>query len=567
MARTADRYLKLNQKDIKKEKIFQAGNYLRLSTDSDYTGSDSLENQRRLAEEYVGRFPDLIIKKEYKDDGRTGTNFDRPAFARMIADLKQGVINCVIVKDLSRFGREYIEAGNYIEKVFPFLGVRFISIVDRYDSEDVGCDREMLLISLKNLVHEMYARDISKKLGSTFQMRHENRVFYRTSTISYGYKMDQDNKNYCIDEPAAEIIREIFRQYTKGYSKYAISHWLLENRVLTPKQHTLTGNVYQKDREKLDIWQTSSIERILKNPVYIGTVIRHKTVQSLFEGKKSSVVPKEEQVVIEGNHIPIVSEDVFRKAQEMLLLKKAEFKEYRKNAASMKKDILFEGNIFHRKIFCGDCGTIMSRQNTYQLIHDEKLRLKVFKCSTHLRVPKYCDSRGIGEKELCEMIHETIKKQLSLIKGIQKLMQEDIRFSFEGKLQSVEHEKQRIMSSQSNIEQKYMDTYAAYTAGELPGGDFQNFRQTYLQNIRSFKNQMGELKKREKNIKKCRREVTQIVWEWMQSGRAESFTEGMVESFVERIEVFCNNRVEVILKYQDCFQMLEQWMKGGTADL
>lgn len=562
MARTADRYLKLNQKKIKKEKVYQAGNYLRLSTDSDYTGSDSLENQRKLAEEYVDRFPDLMIKKEYMDDGRTGTNFDRPAFTRMISDLKLGVINCVIVKDLSRFGRECIEAGNYIEKVFPFLGVRFISIVDRYDSEEDGSNREMLLISLKNLMHEMYARDISKKLGSTFQMKHEKGVFYRSSTIPYGYKMDQNNENYCIDEPAANIIREIFQQYTDGGSKYAICQWLHENRVLTPKQHNLTGSIYQRDGDELDIWHTSTIERILKNPVYLGTVIRHKTVQSFFEGKKSAAVPKDEQVVIEGNHFPIISEKIFQKAQEMREKKKAEIKEYRNNSGAVKKDILFDSNIFHEKIFCGDCRTIMSRQNTYQTVHGEKQRLKIFRCSTHSRVPKYCDSRGIGEKELCEIIYETIKKQLSLLKGIQKLIQEDIRFSFESRLQELEHEKQRVINSQTSIEQKYMDTYAAYTVKELSADDFQNFRLTYLQDMKRVKKQMGELKKREEKIKKCRSEIKKRFSEWMRHCSEKALTEGMVESFVERIDVFGNNRVEIVLKYQDCFQMMEQWMEA-----
>lgn len=173
MARTADRYKKNTIVPKETPQIYCVGNYLRLSVDSDYTGSDSLQNQRKLAQEYVSRYHDLNIVREYVDDGKTGTDFSRPAFSRMIADLKAGIINCVIVKDLSRFGREYIEAGNYIEKVFPFLGVRFISIVDRYDSADANCSRELLLISLKNLMHEMYAKDISKKVGSTFRIKQE----------------------------------------------------------------------------------------------------------------------------------------------------------------------------------------------------------------------------------------------------------------------------------------------------------------------------------------------------------------------------------------------------------
>lgn len=138
--------------------------------------------------------------REYVDDGKTGTDFSRQAFSRMIADLKAGMINCVVVKDLSRFGREYIEAGNYIEKVFPFLGVRFISIVDRYDSADENCSRELLLISLRNLMHEMYAKDISRKVGSTFRMKQEKRIFYRSSTIPYGYQMNESGTNYVICE-------------------------------------------------------------------------------------------------------------------------------------------------------------------------------------------------------------------------------------------------------------------------------------------------------------------------------------------------------------------------------
>ena len=179
MARTADRYLKYQAAGGKGKKIWRAGNYLRLSVDSDYTGSDSLDNQRRLAKEYVKAAPDIVIEREYIDDGRTGTNFERPAFVRMMADLRHAEIDCIIVKDLSRFGRECVEAGNYIEKVFPFLRVRFISIVDRFDSDDPECDRELLLISLKNLMHEMYAKDISKKVGSTFLMKQEKGIFYR----------------------------------------------------------------------------------------------------------------------------------------------------------------------------------------------------------------------------------------------------------------------------------------------------------------------------------------------------------------------------------------------------
>lgn len=290
MARTANRYLNEISKEKEIKTVYRAGSYLRLSVDSDYTGSDSLENQRKLAREYADKCPDIMIVKEYVDNGKTGTNFSRPAFFCMMEDLKQGTINCVIVKDLSRFGREYIEAGNYIEKVFPFLGVRFISVVDRYDSMDADCDRELLLLALKNLMHEMYAKDISKKIRAAFQVRWEKKIFRRASNIPYGYQMDEENKNYCVDEKAAAIVREIYAQYSEGESKYSISHWLYEHRVVNPQQYQETGNIFALEGNELKSWSTKTIQRILKSPVYVGKILMHQTEQNLSEDKRNSVV-------------------------------------------------------------------------------------------------------------------------------------------------------------------------------------------------------------------------------------------------------------------------------------
>lgn len=567
MARTANRYLKLNDQKNGERRVFRVGNYLRLSVDSDYTGSDSLENQRKLAKEYVDRFPDLIIVKEYMDDGRTGTNFERPSFGRMITDLKNGVINCVIVKDLSRFGREYIEAGNYIEKVFPFLGVRFISIVDRYDSEDANCDRELLLIALKNLMHEMYARDISKKVGSTFQMKHQKGIFYRSATIPYGYKMDIHKENYCIDEAPASIVKEIFLQYHHGESRYAICMWLYNHGVLTPAQYSEKKHVYQQEGDLLKVWTSSTVERILKNPVYMGTVLRHKTEQSFYEGKKTTVVPKEEQVVLRDNHPAIISEEIFVDVQEKLKQVKEEFKEYRKDSALMRKDVLFESNVFKGKIFCGDCKTGMTRSVGYRTVEGELERFKVFKCSTHISVPQYCDSRGIEENELCKILYTTIRKHLSLIKGLRKLIDEDIRFSFEEKMHHVEFEKKRIQNSRVLLEQEYIRTYTQYNEENISVECFQKFRNNYLNKMKMLTYRMEEIEKSEKQIVKFRTELKKMFTEWLQFDQTKKLTETMIENCVEKIEVFSGNRIEIKLRYQDQFEKIERWIKEGAGKI
>lgn len=562
MARTAKRYLDLQPDKERGEKLCRAGNYLRLSVDSDYTGSDSLENQRRLAREYADRASDIQIVKEYIDDGKTGTNFERPAFARMMADLRQGEIDCIIVKDLSRFGRAYTEAGSYIEKVFPFLGVRFISIVDRYDSSDPECDKELLLLSLKNLMHEMYAKDISKKVGSIYKIKQEKKVFYRSSTLPYGYKMDQAGKNYCIDEPAAEIVREIFAQYRKGTSKYVICQQLFEWQVLTPAQYRKTGRVFRGDGDELKIWHASSLERILKNPVYIGNVLRHKTEQSFFEGKKSSAVPDEERVLITENHPALITAEVFEEVQDRLGCMREEYAGYRSRSDVMKESKVFEGNIFQGKLFCGKCGANMIRRVGYHHVDGQEVRHKEYMCDTYNRLPAKCSPGRIEEKELCAILYAAIRKHLSLIKGMKKLVERDVRYSFEARMQKLEGEKQRIRNCKAITEQEYLEKYARYTAGTSSRETFQEFRRVYLEKMNSYQEQLEELDAEGKKVKRNIASIKNMFLTWSAVDGGRKLTEDMVNSCIERIDVFPDKRLEVKLRYHDCFDLLEKWVEG-----
>lgn len=566
MARTADRYLKKAVPAKKILKKYDVGNYLRLSVDSDYTGSDSLENQRRLAHEFVSRHPDLNIVREYVDDGKTGTDFSRPAFSRMMADLKAGLINCVIVKDLSRFGREYIEAGNYIEKVFPFLGVRFISIVDRYDSADENCDRELLLISLKNLMHEMYAKDISKKVGSTFRMKQEKGIFYRSATIPYGYQMNESGTNYVICKQTAPIVQEIFRQCSEGISNYTISRWLYQNHIQTPGQYFQSGSVYRKEADELKLWHYSTIKRMLENPVYIGNIIRHKSEQSFFSGKKVSLVPEQEQIVIENNHEPIIDRQMFEDVQRILSQPKGRKCEL----SSGKQLVSFDKNIFQGKLFCASCKANMVRVNKYRIINGKKEQYKTFQCSTHRNYNDLCDTRNIAENVLCDILYATIQKHLSFIKGIKKLVQKNVQYSFEEKLKQTESKKQKVINLKNCLEQEYMRTYSDYAEGCVSQAVFLQYKDVYHEKMELYKEQEKKCVKEEKWIKKCQTALQKLVSDWLCFQNAKKLTETMVEICIERIEIFADNRVEVKLKYQDCFNDCEKYIlncrKGGATE-
>ncbi len=557
MARTADRYLKKTVKTEAVPKIYDVGNYLRLSVDSDYTGSDSLQNQRKLAQEYVRECPDLNIVREYVDDGKTGTDFSRPAFTRMIADLKAGIINCVLVKDLSRFGREYIEAGNYIEKVFPFLGVRFISIVDKYDSAEANCSRELLLISLKNLMHEMYAKDISKKVGSTFRMKQEKGMFYRSATVPYGYKMNESGTNYIICEQTAPIVREIFKQCSQGISNYAISRWLYDNHVYTPQQYIWSGNVYKKPEEELKIWYCSTIKRILKNPVYIGRVIRHKSEQSFFVGKKASPVPEHEQIVIENNHEPIIEKPMFEIVQKIL----SQTKGKKTESTCERQSVVFDRNVFQGKLFCGSCKANMVRVGAYRSVNGVKEQYRIFKCSTHRNHCDLCDTRWIAEDLLCDILYGTIRKHLSLIKGIKKQIEKDIRYSFEENLKQTEWKRQKVVGTKNLLEQEYMQKYSDYAEGNISQAAFLQYKSTYHEKMELYGKQENVCVKELKRTKKCQTALQKLLSDWLCFQNTRKLTETMVEICVDRIELFTDNKVEIKLKYQDCFELLENWMR------
>lgn len=569
MARTPNRYLKLNsdkKNNIVNSKKFLVGNYVRLSVDSDYTGSDSIENQLKLAEEYISERDDMVIVSEYIDNGKTGTNFKRPAFDKMMSDIKEEIINCIIVKDLSRFGREYLEAGNYIEKVFPFLGVRFISINDRYDSENPSCSKELLNLSLKNLMNQMYAMDISKKVETIYQMKQEKEIFYRTATIPYGYKMDK-NSNYTIDEAAADIIKKIFEWYQNGKSKYTICNLLNELQIMPPKQYKESKRIYRNEQDKIKGWKVSTIDRILKNPVYIGTIIRHKTKQCIAKGISNQKIQENEWVKIENNHKPIISAEQFNAVNNILINTARNYNTYFQNRVEIEANKLFETNVFYGKLFCADCKNNMVRVNAYKLNHGIKSMYKNYVCSTHRNMPQLCDTKSISEKLLCDIVFNTIKTQLKSIKKLDTIIKSDIECSFDNALHKIEKNSYELKNALILLEQKYINNYSEFTLHKIESNSFQNFRNIYYKRRQYLNTELENLEDNKQYILKCQRHMKKLLKIWLRYDNIVNikWTENIMDIFVKNIFVHTNNKIEITLNYMDSFRILEQYCKeGGT---
>ena len=275
--------------------VYKAAKYIRLSyTDDKSNESNSVGNQRKLIEDFVSRHPEIELVSEKVDDGYSGVIFDRPAFKEMMDDIMEGKINCVIVKDLSRLGREYIETGRYMRRVFPAYGVRFIAINDNIDTlnESAGDD---LTVSVKNIMNEAYARDISIKTRSSLETKRKNGDFVGAFPV-YGYRKSEDNHNLLVvDEYAAQVVRSIFRMRLEGFSPYAIANELNRLGTLSPLAykkyyglpHAKKGYTDRKDCR----WSANTVTRILQDETYTGTLVQGRKGSQHFKLKEMESRP------------------------------------------------------------------------------------------------------------------------------------------------------------------------------------------------------------------------------------------------------------------------------------
>lgn len=563
MGRTANR--SSIYKDTSGEIRSKAGLYLRLSMDSDYTGSDSIESQRLLGEEYEKDHPNLKIVREYVDDGFSGAVFYRPAFDRMMMDLKAGGINCVIVKDLSRFGRSYLDAGNYIEKVFPFMQVRFISITDRYDSADPKSERQLLMISLKNLINDLYVKDLSKKIGSVYKMKQEEGIFYRSATVPYGYKMNESGDGYVEDVPAAEIVKRIFKEYQQGHSMHEISRSLERDHIATPKQYCSTGRIWGEQNNEMNHWQLSTVKRILRNRVYVGDIVRHKSEQSLYTGVKYHKATNEEQQIIRNCHSGIIDYEIFEAVQHKLDQTQELYKGYRKMGAEKEVDFIFSQNVFSGFLFCGICKSPMQIRHTCQKQGDKEVKCRIYKCKANILNHTHCSPHFISERDLAGVLFDIVTKQMQLIKDIKKVAEQDIRYSFNKQLKQ-----NQLIQEQTNhnivmLKQEYMLQYEAYVAGLVQRSAFEEIRKYYVKKQSEYEKQLKENQRQRLQIEKAQDSLRKLVRAWLIFEKDTQLTEQMLLTCFKHIEIYPDNRISVTLNYQDCFESICQGIEKAVA--
>ena len=381
---------------MKKQQHYKAALYCRLSVDDgNFGGSVSIETQKILLEQYC-KDHKITDYKFYCDDGCSGTNFDRPSFKKMLSDIDEGKINLVIVKDLSRFGRNYVEAGMYVQR-FTDSNIRFIAADDNYDSLVNSDD---LLFPIKNVVNEMYARDVSKKTKAAKKAKARDGQFIG-SKAPFGYKIDPNDRHHLIvDEPAAQVVKRIFRLASEGVGYNKMAKIFREEKVLTPIAYFNLNNpdYFKSDywRKEFD-WHVTSIRAILNNEVYLGKLVYGKQRNKSMKSKEKVRNPKEDWIVVENCHEPIITQELWDMVHKILNAK------HRPAKAG-------EVQMFAGLLYCSDCGHCLTYSQKQRKDGSYHGAYSCWMYKTHGK--EYCASHYITFDTIYELVLIDIQRNL-----------------------------------------------------------------------------------------------------------------------------------------------------------
>lgn len=507
--------------------------YLRISIeDSDMsnsiskTESESITTQRALLYDYIENQKEFDNYKiiEKCDDGFSGTHFDnRPQFTEMIELAKKGKINCIIVKDFSRFGRDYVELGNYLEQLFPFMGVRFISVNDNYDSAKLADGTTGGLdVAFKNLIYDYYSREISKKQKIAWKRMAEQGQ-YCSNCALYGYQKSKENKHKLVIEPEeAAVVHEIFDMKISGMGTTMIAKTLNDREVLCPSElyHSRGITRKWKNKDRKCYWTSSVIETIIRDEKYTGTMVQLKTKVNAIRGKQIKR-PKEEWIRVENTHEPIITYQQYIKAVSSL-------KQQRVKESKKMKNIYYCG-CCGRALFNVHCGTIYCKQQSF-------------------KTNSVCNGIKINKHDADMAVLMAIKKEAEIFLDCNKLSKQVI------KRNSTLSTSDRIIAMVKSIEtaqKSWIALYDKYADGELERETFLNEKKQYDADMERMEKELATLKQQQEDEIVTHEDSKKKTEQAMIFLENEELTEDMKEKLIEKVFVYPDNRIEIVWKFKE----------------
>ena len=521
-------------------KIWNTTLYLRLSRDDgDKEESNSITGQRELLRDYISQRPEFREYAVRVDDGFSGSTFERPSFQKMIEDVKAGRTDCIIVKDLSRFGRNYLDAGEYIEKIFPFLGVRFIAVNDNYDSLGDKKASDDLIIPFKNLINEAYCRDISVKIRSQLEIKRKNGQFLG-SFAAFGYMKDEQNKNkLVVDQYAADIVRDIFKWKLEGVSPQDIADALNKLGVLSPMEYKRSLGMKFTTSFKTNAkatWSAGTVIRILKNPIYTGVLVQGKETTPSYKVHKRITKDESEWSVIEDSHEAIISRIDFDSVQKVL-------KCDTRRSPGGKAVGLFSG-----MIFCGDCGASMVRKT----VPAGEKKYVYYVCSAH-KQNKSCSPHRMRDTTLEEIVLDSLKQHISEVVDMSELLAiTDTAPLRTAQAQKVQRQLDKKHEEYEKLQKLLMSLYENLADGIIDREEYTRLKASFTARADEAEKQMDALREQLEDI---HNHGTENAWmnEFVKRQGLTSLDRAVVVALIDKILIHSNDVVEIIYRWQDEF--------------
>ena len=553
--------------DKKTRTCYKAGIYARLSSDQDRKKNESVEVQVKIAEKHIEELnregtERIEIIDRYTDLGKTGSNFERDEFQRLMQDIRLGDIDCVVVKDLSRFGRDYLEAGNYIEKIFPFLGVRFIAVADGIDTGHRGSDTKQMATEIKNLVNDMYAKDFSVKAKQHLKQRRQEGS-YVGGPPPYGYKAAWDKKirKLTPDENTAGIVKHIFRLFIETGSFTAVADDLNRKKCNPPSVYKKTGKVFfDPEQGEYKGWDKGSVERIVKSETYTGKLVQGRTSITVRDEKNRIHKAEEEWVVKENAHEPVIDAAVFAEAAKV----RERLHERTKSHDHPTKGCPIGENIFDSVLYCGVCGRKMTRHSYVKTYADgRKARLDGYFCLNggQTKVESCPASNRISKAELVDILLHLLRMEFSVYLGKPKQYTEVVKEQLRTAGTVVDTKIKKAERETSSAKEEERTKYVEYREGIIPQSEYVAYKMRQEGRLKDLSRQREELEAERKNLNTVSGKYLAAARALLRLKSGRELTREMVESLIQKIYVYPGKRIEVEFAYTN--ELLEGVLING----
>lgn len=508
--------------------------YIRLSReDGDKAESNSIGSQRALLTRYADEQPELRVYGEYVDDGCTGTNFDRPAFQRMLRDMETGSVNCVLVKDLSRFGRDYIQVGDYIENRFSLLGIRFITVAEGLDTFRNPDGAHDLLFRFRNLINDEYSRDISQKIRSALNARRRDGKFIG-AFAAYGYLKSHEDHNRLIPDPqAAPVVQRIFAMFLSGSGVLTIARTLNREGIPNPTAYKTAAGIRTAPAGRGGaLWSDSTVRRLLRNRVYCGDAVQGQLRKPSMKMKTLRAVPREEWIVVPDTHPPLVSHETFDEVQRRLSL--------RSHTAADQSPSLFAG-----LLFCADCKRAMHRKAVNG-------GYVYYLCSTYKQDPASCTKHSLRADRLEEAIREALQRQIDAAVSTERLL-DDLRAdaALYDRTEALRRERESLRREEARLRELRLGLYADWKNGDLTHEEYLSLRADYGNRIEACRTRLLALQDEEAQGESDREALRGYLACFTQAGDLTTLTRPLLCGLIDRIEVGEGNALTVRFRFAE----------------